>query len=333
MRKKREFEVKVKVKDIKPGVIVDIGDGELIEVLEVYNWKRCKIKFLDDHGYTKEADKGAIRYGFIKNPYAPIVSGVGFVGDGKYSYSNSKKAHRHWTSMLERCYNKEHPAYNRYGGRGVYVHEQFLNFQLFAGWCESQRGFEEEGWQLDKDILLPFNLVYGPDTCCFVPSEINIAFVSSTKDKRDNLPVGVIDGGHEGRKYRAACNGMKLGNHYTVVDAFKAYKRHKEDYIKTLAERHKDGLSDRVYSRLMTFEVDPVVPTMDWKLDIVSQEHFTKLQQTGKLHCLYPECPLSWAECKDFKKKYDYYEANKESNYAASLKITEEEEKHVRSSN
>ena len=42
-------------------------------------------------------------------------------------------------------------------------------FQTFAEWCDVQIGFNNEGWHLDKDILVKGNKIYGPDFCAFVP--------------------------------------------------------------------------------------------------------------------------------------------------------------------
>ena len=39
-----------------------------------------------------------------------------------------------------------------------------------------------QGWQLDKDILLKGNKIYSPDTCCFVPQEINSIAVDSNNN-------------------------------------------------------------------------------------------------------------------------------------------------------
>lgn len=57
----------------------------------------------------------------------------------------------------------------------------FKGFQEFAEWCQSEYGYmnvEQNGrfWQLDKDILVSGNMVYSPDTCCFVPNRINSVF-------------------------------------------------------------------------------------------------------------------------------------------------------------
>lgn len=40
-----------------------------------------------------------------------------------------------------------------------------------------------EGWHLDKDILMQGNKFYSPETCCFVPFEINVLFRRRTKTK------------------------------------------------------------------------------------------------------------------------------------------------------
>lgn len=69
---------------------------------------------------------------------------------------------------------------------------------------------------------------------------------------------------------------------------------------------------------------------------VKTEEDYKKFKATGMAYEFEYWFPSTWKEhCEmvDFKKKYDYYEANKESNYKASLKITEEEEKHVRSIN
>ena len=47
------------------------------------------------------------------------------------------------------------------------------------------------GWELDKDILVKGNKIYSPDTCCFVPKEVNTVF-TKRQSKRGDYPIGVI---------------------------------------------------------------------------------------------------------------------------------------------
>ena len=61
----------------------------------------------------------------------------------------------------------------------------------FKKWMLTQR---YEGLHLDKDILFEGNKVYGPDTCVFVSTEVNM-FLSPNTSKEVNgidLPRGVF---------------------------------------------------------------------------------------------------------------------------------------------
>lgn len=89
-----------------------------------------------------------------------------------------------WQGIIARCYNLEHDSYERYGGRGCTVSEKWKHFQDFAIWYQEQQkrgiGNAHVNWHVDKDILVDGNLEYGPDTCCFVPDDVNIFFAGIT---------------------------------------------------------------------------------------------------------------------------------------------------------
>ena len=82
---------------------------------------------------------------------------------------------------------------------------------------------------LDKDILFKGNKVYSPETCAFVPHEINTLFVNR-KACRGELPVGVYYDTEKG-KYRANMafmgRSIKLGTFDTADEAFARYKEYK----------------------------------------------------------------------------------------------------------
>ena len=83
--------------------------------------------------------------------------------------------------MYNRCYSKafqeSHPWY-----KGCTVCDEWLDPEhglgRFAKWCnENYYIVEGEGTtQLDKDILIPGNKIYSPDTCIFVPKQSSINF-------------------------------------------------------------------------------------------------------------------------------------------------------------
>lgn len=60
------------------------------------------------------------------------------------------REHRIWTQMLNRCLNVANPAYDSYGGRGIYVVRRWLKFENFfadMGVCPQRRSLD----RLDND--------------------------------------------------------------------------------------------------------------------------------------------------------------------------------------
>ena len=101
--------------------------------------------------------------------------------------------------------------------------------------------------------------MYSPDTCCFVPNEINALFIKHDS-KRGKYPIGVS---LHNKKFCARINIFKkgsvwLGTFDTPELAFLAYKRAKEAYIKDTAQMYYDKgkITKRVYDALMKYEVE-----------------------------------------------------------------------------
>ena len=161
--------------------------------------------------------------------------------------------------MIQRAYSEKHRGrFTTY--KDVEVCEDWLNFQNYATWCYSQKFFknkDENGrvYHLDKDLLFKGNKVYSPETCCFVPQEINSLIQNANLGKQ---PLGVYFRESRGM-YEATvrCGGEKvaLGSYKTLEEAFNVYKKAKESYIKEVAEKWKGKIDDRAYEALMNYEV------------------------------------------------------------------------------
>lgn len=161
-----------------------------------------------------------------------------------------------WRSMLERAlsdkYKKKYPTY-----KDCSVCEEWLTLSNFKKWFEDPENGYQEGYHLDKDILIKGNKVYSPQTCCFVPPIINLIF--ARKVKNSNLPIGVTK---KDRGYTTALTAyaerVYLGYHSTPEEAFNAYKDAKERYIKSVAEKYfQEGkITKKVYDALMKYEVE-----------------------------------------------------------------------------
>ena len=186
------------------------------------------------------------------------IFGVG-VFDVNYSCNLNdyiKKVSKTWRGMLMRCYDKsslcKRPSYN-----GCSVCEEWLYFSNFKTWFDENY---VEGYALDKDILFKGNKLYSPNTCCFVPQEINSLLVSR-KNGRGMYPLGVRKGCGE-FKYSVvfSVNGKSVyvGTFNIIEDAFRAYKTAKEQYIKDIATKYfnEGKITESVYNALMNYKVE-----------------------------------------------------------------------------
>jgi len=233
-------------------------------VIETVSFGKCLVKeyvssfkiFVEfEDGTIVETSNAQVIRGSIKNPNMPFVSGVGFVGQGVYSNKDNPECYKYWNGILERCYcpkyHEKKPTY-----RDCTVVHEWHNFQNFAKWFYKQ--IREESWELDKDLLIKGNRVYGPDTCCFVPRALNL-LIPHRKQGNDSLPIGVHESPNKGI-YISGCNdengnNVVLGFSKDVTVVALKYKIFKEDVIKKVAERWRDRIDPKLYLSLISWEI------------------------------------------------------------------------------
>ena len=159
---------------------------------------------------------------------------------------------------VKRCYSdvykKKHPTYE-----DCKCSENFKSYEYFYEWCNNQIGFGNEGWHLDKDLLVKGNKIYSENTCVFIPQEINSVLIKCTATRGKHL-IGVC--WHDTNKaFVAQINKNKgnskcLGYYSTELEAFNAYKQAKESFVKEQAEKWKSQIDPRAYNALMSYEVN-----------------------------------------------------------------------------
>lgn len=164
-----------------------------------------------------------------------------------------EKCHQLWVTVHHRVAYV--PAY-----RGCSVN--FGTEADFRAWVLPQVGFGRPGFELDKDILVKGNRVYSPQTCVFIPQELNALFSGCYKAKhRGKYPLGVSFNRGSGtfvaqmHKERGSLDKY-LGSFRTVEEAFACYKAAKEAKIKRLANKWKDQIDPRAYEALMQRTVE-----------------------------------------------------------------------------
>lgn len=239
--------------------------GSKMEIIVYRNAKDIDVYFEEYNWTFKNSRYSHFKEGNIICPYERRFKGVGYLGEGKYTFRiNNKetKCYQEWIKMLDRGYgeiwSKKHPTYEK-----CEVYEEWHNFQNFAKWYyENYYEIEGQRMELDKDILCKGNKIYSPKTCIFVPQRINKLFTKSDKI-RGEYPIGVYYNKKE-NKFRAQLSILNenkkerklLGRFDTPIEAFNKYKIEKENYIKQVADEYKDLIPIKLYDAMYRYEVE-----------------------------------------------------------------------------
>ena len=116
---------------------------------------------------------------------------------------------------------------------------EWLSFMQFRAWMVQQ---DWEGMDLDKDLLIYGNKLYGPETCCFVSRALN-NLLSDHAAARGDWPQGVYFH-KQARKYRARLNRygkrVPLGMFDTPQEASITYMRAKSAHVSEVADATSD---------------------------------------------------------------------------------------------
>ena len=176
-----------------------------------------------------------------------LVYGVG-VNDADYFVYGTENHkivwrcpyYRAWKDMLVRAYSDKYkqrqPTYN-----GVTVCEEWHSFMRFRAWMIQQ---DWSGKELDKDILVPGNKVYSPNTCVFVDKVVNSFLVDRAAD-RGEWPLGVY-WNEQNQKFMSRCsNPFTKKNEYLGLfqcpnQAHLAWKARKHELACQLADLQTD---------------------------------------------------------------------------------------------
>lgn len=146
-----------------------------------------------------------------------------------------------WVDMLRRCYSlshqKKYPAYN-----GCSTVPEWHYFMTFKAWMEKQ---DWEGKELDKDLLIQNNKIYGPDTCIFLDQSIN-KFIKERSNTKNEYSGGASFHKRIG-KFQAQgwdiLTGKRKGLGYfdSKREAQDAWLAHKLEQAKILASWQTDS--------------------------------------------------------------------------------------------
>ena len=212
---------------------------------------------LDGHGCKcRRLQSGHYKKGKILANGRKLVYGKG-INDAQVCDTGSD-TYKKWFMMLRRCYEKgyndKHHTY-----RDCYVCDEWLRYSNFKKWMENPENGYVNGYHLDKDILVKNNKVYSPDTCCFVPQEVNHLFMRSFKKKQYCNPRGIhYRRGHY--EVNICTNGKitYIGSAKTKEEAFAIYKKARERKIYECATLYFDKklITEKVFKGLSEYEIN-----------------------------------------------------------------------------
>lgn len=142
----------------------------------------------------------------------------------KQSRDEFEKYMRKRLSRIHSRCNNSKPNYKK-AYMDCSVCHDWLFFDRFYKWAKDNY-YEVDGQVMciDKDLMVEGNTVYSPETCCFLPNDINVALMYSRNNNTN-----------------------------------KAYIRRKTRHLKELANKYKDQLPEKVYNRLMEFDFEKAI--------------------------------------------------------------------------
>ena len=178
-----------------------------------------------------------------------LVYGVG-INDVMIPYFTKTRTWRTWCGIIRRT-DKRDLKWLTGTGKEQYadctLDPRWFKLSVFKEWIEQWDDFENK--EVDKDLLIPGNRIYGPDTCLMVRPVVNKWF-KTKKSGGGDLPRGVCwnsawKRGKSSNPYRAQITpiGGKrtgLGYYATMEEASAVFEKARKKQIEILIETETD---------------------------------------------------------------------------------------------
>jgi len=209
-------------------------------VVEYINHTNVRVMFTGT-GMTTITTSQHIINGTVVNPECLTVAGVAKRARLPKGVEEGERIRRAWWRMFRRVMKNEHY-------KGVKIAEDWYTFENFLNWALLEPFSSQDGYDLDKDILSGEEKIYGPETCCFIPSSLNKQLINF--DKCPNYRQGGKQSWWLDYK-----DPMTDKRTYTKVsteeEAIQLSQKLKAERIRFAAEKYRGEIAERAYQALI----------------------------------------------------------------------------------
>ena len=185
------------------------------------------------------------------NKWKRTVFGIGYLGCNDAEANKDNYIYSKWANMMQRCYDEETHKLKPYYALCT-AEIEWLNFSNYREW-HKENMMGDRKVDLDKDVLVQGNTVYGSETCTLIPHFTNTIFEERGTDT--NIVLNNATGKHD---VTMSILGKKedVGTFDTEEEAKQGYIDYKQDYIKNFAKKCKGKVPHKTYEAMMNWVVE-----------------------------------------------------------------------------
>lgn len=185
------------------------------------------------------------------NKWKRTVFGIGYLGCNDADAVRDNYIYSKWANMMQRCYDEETHRLKPYYAPCT-AEIEFQNFSNYREW-HKENAMGDRKVDLDKDILLPGNTVYGSETCSLIPHFTNTIFENRGSDT--NIVLN-----NDTSKYDVTMSILgkreEVGSFDTEEEAKQGFINYKQDYIRKYAKKCKGKVPHKTYEAMVNWVVE-----------------------------------------------------------------------------
>lgn len=141
-------------------------------------------------------------------------------GETPYHGMYNTSLYKSWAAMKTRCTNPNYPQWNDYGGRGIKICEEWMEFIPFMEWAKSHG--HKDGLTIER---IDVNGDYCPENCCWITR-------AEQQNNKRNSRIFLVNGGRKNLAKAAKENDVSISTvqhrlHFgwTIEDALTRERR------------------------------------------------------------------------------------------------------------